>query len=238
MKHKKMDSNAPPRTRGTPVVPVILFRPTGRDGPARLCHSGGPLGSSQMISGILVWLARGTPVKAYNFGYQFNADRACHITSGSLTLSGWRDADLSAYAVPDNVKGEGGSDFEIPDNVGTGVLILGYVIPNNIKYQLKLNVDRVCPILSGSLSLSGWRDADLSAYAVPDNVECEGGSDYEIADNVKRESSQFNAGRACPGSSGSLTLSGWRNEDLSAYAVPDNVKWIKKADNVEKNRKR
>ena len=110
MKHRIIDSNAPPQSRGTPVQclnaypdstrligtdrpqkrayrmhecvneerlqdqgcsrfargkPVVaaktpalgvLFRPTGRDGPARLCNSGGPPVSIMFIRGAPAWL--------------------------------------------------------------------------------------------------------------------------------------------------------------------------------------
>ena len=111
--------------------------------------------------------------------------------------------DLSVYAVPDNVKpNEMKTECAAPDNdnVKSGI--------DNVE-RFQFNVDRVCPITSGTLTLSGWRDEDLSAFAEPDNVkryngpdnverynkpdnvEWERGSEYETPDNVINESSHY-----------------------------------------------
>jgi alpha-D-ribose 1-methylphosphonate 5-triphosphate synthase subunit PhnI len=144
---------------------------------------------------------------------KLNADR-------SLTLSGWINENLSAYAVfrqvgagSDNVNGNGISkanavkskDVDRLEELGlSGFTELDNVKTGNLGYQLKLNAD-------WSLTLSGWIDENLSAHAVFRQVGT--GSDNVYGNGI----SKANAVK-------SKDVDRLKELGLSGFAELDNVK--------------
>jgi hypothetical protein len=109
-----MEQISPPRTRGWDWDRNdSTFSPTGGDGSARLCHSGGPPGSN-MISGVSAWLARGSKKPLPTSPKGRGKERSRGNPGECMSESGARGpdarsmpiADLSTCVVPDNVEEE------------------------------------------------------------------------------------------------------------------------------------
>ncbi len=224
MENNNIKVHPPWYARGTPIINTRDGPPMALSDKPLFAIRGGPSARGKVPEKYRPWLT----LRKINAVKSLDVDRLEERSADDVVF------DLSAYAVPDNVKMDEGdvkmedrSEERSADDVDLDFDLSAYAVPDNVKMdEGDVKMEDGCEERSADDF-----DFDLSAYAVPDNVKMDEG-DVKMEDRLKERSAVIvDADRSMDAVRSEERSADDFDFDLSAYAVPDNVKMVD--DNVK-----